>query len=142
MLVRTSRPPTRRQNPWVLSVEGFTTRQRLLEVLAENAALEAELTGVWEEADALFSALELCRQESDEQPASSHTPDFRQVRWRGVAYRFSPAQSRVVALLWEKKTWLDGALSESYLQAWGEFSSRVAVLFYRSEAWGKVIVKA
>jgi hypothetical protein len=72
---------------------------------------------------------------------TSHSADFRSVRWHGADYDLSPTQAAIMRQLWEAmeagepdvsgETLLEGAESES---------SRLPPLFQGHPAWGRLIV--
>lgn len=69
-----------------------------------------------------------------------HSPDFRSVRWFGKTYAFTPAQSVIVRVLWA--AWEHGTPkvgAATLLESADMVSDRVADLFKRSDAWGKMV---
>lgn len=69
-----------------------------------------------------------------------HSPDFRSVRWFGVDYAFSPAQSLIVKELWA--AWEHGTPkvgAAALLEAADMVSDKISELFKRSEAWGAMV---
>jgi hypothetical protein len=70
-----------------------------------------------------------------------HTSDFQLVIWHGERYTFSPKQRAVVARLWAawEKGW-PGINQQQLLRAADSDAVRLADLFKRCPAWGKMIV--
>lgn len=69
-----------------------------------------------------------------------HSIDFRSVRWYGVDYVFTPAQSLIVQALWnawENKTPRMGA--RALLRAADMISDKISDLFKEHPAWNVMI---
>lgn len=70
-----------------------------------------------------------------------HSIDFRSVRWYGVDYYFTPAQSLIVQALWtawENKTPRLGA--KALLRAADMVSDKISDLFKEHPAWNVMIM--
>lgn len=77
---------------------------------------------------------------SDRLSPARHSDDFRQVRWFGRDFEFTPAQAAIVDVLW--RHWENGTPrvgADPLLHAADMVSDRVSHLFKGSEAWGTMI---
>jgi hypothetical protein len=75
--------------------------------------------------------------------ASSHSPDFSSVVWRGQVFTFSPKQRLIVAALWRARE--QGYLylsSDVLLEAAESDGGKVRNLFAKHPAWGEFVLPA
>jgi len=77
---------------------------------------------------------------SDRLSPARHSDDFREVKWFGQVYHFTPAQAKIVEVLWRQ--WENGTPrvgAGPLLHAADMVSDRVSYLFKSSPAWGVMV---
>jgi hypothetical protein len=76
-------------------------------------------------------------------PEFRASPDYRQVWLRGEKFTLTTNQARVVQLLYETQAQGTSALSQGFILEELEIESkRLSQVFRRSNAWGKLVVRA
>jgi hypothetical protein len=80
---------------------------------------------------------------SPDQRPNAHSPDFATVRWNGETYTLVGKQRVIVASLWQARENGTPHLTGAFLlEEADSVGSRVADLFKRSPAWGRLVCRS